>query len=230
MDVKSPLIAETGTMAAAVASAGQSPEELIASLEAALARFFELEDITWGYARRGEANLIPEEVALWNQAGRDCRAVLSQIMLQLMELLDKKQLSVKEIEKYLLSPYRAWDGSEVCVIGVAGEISFYRTLWDQAYELLIKLADKGYYDLVKRILLNCHVGCGDFTVENGYEGDISVPLGYRITSWPHSAKRILDKMPPDIRAEMERAFFHKYRLSGKCDAFGVFGGGFTGIN
>jgi hypothetical protein len=218
---------ETGT-AAAVSGAKLSPEELIASLDVALARFFELEDITWGYGRR-RGSLTAEENALWNKAGDERYAVMGQIMLQLMELLDKKQLSVKEIEKYLLSPYHAWDGRKECVIEVAAGTTF-APFWDQAYELLVKLTDKGYYDLVKRILLNCHTGCGDFSVANGYEGDTSVPLGYVATGWHHSGKRILDKMPPDIRAEMENAFFHKYRLSGTCDAFGVFGGGSMGIN
>jgi hypothetical protein len=147
-------------------------------------------------------------------------------MLQLMELLDRKRLSVKEIEKYLLS--RAWNGSKECVIEAAGGAD--GAPGDHAYELLVKLADKGYYDLVKRITLNCHGNVESFSEENGYEGDTSVPLGYVITDWKHPRKRILDKMPPAIRAEMENAFFHKYRLSGKCDAFGVFGGGFMGIN
>ncbi|MDR0740113.1 MAG: hypothetical protein LBF34_00150 [Puniceicoccales bacterium] len=218
---------ETST-AVAVAGTERSPEALIASLDVALARFFELKDITWGYGRR-RGSLTPEENALWNQAGDELYAVLSQMMLQLMELLDRKRLSVKEIEKYLLSPYRAWNGSKECVIEAAVR-TFPLTPWDQAYELLVKLADKGYYDLVKRITLNCHADDGSFEVENGYEGDTSVPLGYIVTSFKHSAKRILDKMPPAIRTEMENAFFHKYRLSGKCDAFGVFGGSFPGIN
>jgi hypothetical protein len=219
---------ETGTVAAAVARAEQTPEELVASLDAALARFFTLEDITWGYGRR-RGSLMAEEIALWNQAGRELKAVLSQIMLQLMELLDRKRLSVKEIERYLLSPYRAWNGSKECVIEAAVS-TYYMTPWDQAYELLVKLADKGYYDLVKRITLNCRVDCGSFEVENGYEGDTSVPLGYIVAGYEHPRERILEKMPPAIRAEMENAFFHKYRQSGKCDAFGVFGGGCTGIN
>jgi hypothetical protein len=211
---------------AAISGAELSPEELIASLDVALARFFELKDITCGYWRR-EANLTAEENALWSKAWRDCRAVLSQIMLQLMELLDKKRLSVKEIEKYLLSPYCVWNGTKECVIEAAVGLD---VQGDQAYELLVKLTDKGYYDLVKRILLNCRSDSASFTAENGYEGDGSVPLGYMVTGWKHPSKRILDKMPPAIRAKMENAFFHKYRLSGKCDAFGVFGGGFPGIN
>ncbi|MDR0740114.1 MAG: hypothetical protein LBF34_00155 [Puniceicoccales bacterium] len=219
---------ETST-AVAVAGTERSPEALIASLDAALARYFELKDITWGYGRRGEENLTDEEMALWNQAGDELYAVLSQMMLQLMELLDKKRLSVKELEKYLLSPYRAWDGSTECVIEAAVNI-FPLIQWDQAYELLVKLADKGYYDLVKRITLNCCSNDGSFRKEKGYEGNTSVPLGYAVTSFSHSSERILDKMPRGIRAEMENAFFHKYRLSGKCDAFGVFGGGFPGIN
>jgi hypothetical protein len=149
-------------------------------------------------------------------------------MLQLMELLDKKRLSVKEIEKYLLSPYHAWNGTKECVIEAAGGLVA-AAPWDHAYELLVKLTDKGYYDLVKRILLDCRTyAC--FTEEEGYEGDGMVPLGYVVTGWEHPSERILDKMPPAIRAEMENAFFHKYRLSGNCDAFGVFGGGCMGIN
>ncbi|MDR2812427.1 MAG: hypothetical protein LBB05_01375 [Puniceicoccales bacterium] len=220
--------------AQAVASAERSPEEIVAALDVALAQVFETNNqlnALWGKYNWKESNMPQWHGAEISRVWALYIGAQDQIITQLSELLDKRRLSVNEIEKYLFSQHRAGKDSKLIrVIESAGGYTG-DPLHHHTYALVVKLADKGYYDLVKRITLKCYSpGNGGFNEDDGYEPGAVVPLGYMLASWPYTGKEILDKMPPDIRAEMENAFFHVYRLNGRCDGYGVFGGGCLGVN
>jgi hypothetical protein len=158
--------------------------------------------------------------------------IVDNIVVQLTKCLDEdyslKGVDLEQyLKKYLLSLYVCPDGTSECIITAEGN-SYINFQKNNAYTLIVKLASKGYYNLVTTILLKLYCETGEFSTDLGYrEGYNRVPLWYVIIGPERPIARILDEMPREERMLIQKATFSAYRTNGQCETYGISGNVYT---